>query len=238
LKIIIFDSGSLISYKSSDFETKIITDFEILDDNIGLGETISGFEKLLYISPFFNEEVEFDNKKYTRQVVNLIDTCLFISIPLIIVCPFTPYYSNTNSKKVNEKSINETNDLDSFSLFLHSIAEEVERGRHEGLDITFLRSGFTQPSLSLYHLLLKHQWHFIPKTSYDTLQKIVNIQIAMTKDSSNYIIVDEIVPLEESETFLKLKNSFRNKLFSIFKKEIYDSTLLIQLDNIFSRSIQ
>jgi hypothetical protein len=233
LDILILDSTNYLASLHPDVDYEVNHDVTILEDVLGLTELIEKFQRVVLVVDVFPKENSTSLQKILGQVVNVIDTCLFLDKSLYLVSPFTPYYGNTQVKAIYESSINESSDLDDLSLSLHQIAQEVERGRQEGCLITFLRTGFDFVKYSHLPLLLSniYQWRTFPRVS--TTENVALITSILQQDqnpNSNIILVDSFLSESDFPDIINQKNSFLNKLKSLIRKEKYSNTLPIQLD--------
>jgi hypothetical protein len=240
LEIIVFDASETLSSISLEVSCDTIHDLEIIEDVLGLADLISKYQEVVFTAGVFDLKQKNDLQKIERQVVNIIDTCLFLNKPLYIIAPFTPYYGNTQLKNIHENSINESSDLDDFSLHLHQIAQEVERGRQEGGLLTFIRTGLDLNKDCKFPMNLSklYQWRTFPTTStMDILSTLRKLLKDSENPNSNIILVSSFLLETDFPEITLNKKSLVQQFKSIFKKEKYSNSLPIQLDTLLSRSV-
>jgi hypothetical protein len=240
LEILVFDSSEISTALHLEVKCEVINDLSIIDDVLGLTELISKYQKVVFITGIFDLKQKNNLQKIQRQVVNIIDACLFLNKPLYILSLFTPYYGNTQLKTINATSINESSDIDEYSLHLHQIAQEVERGRQEGGLLTFIRSGFDLTKNNQFPSILAnaYQWRTFPLvSSTGILTKLKSIIADNINPNINLILVDSFASENDFPEIITNKKGFLYQLKSLFRKEKYNNSLPIELDTLLSKTI-
>ncbi len=230
MKIIAFDLSGLI--KEMAISNAILFDYknpveseDILLDNFEIQDQILDIDTVLLSTPLGLETQESELSKMRQMLTNTIDMCLSIKKSnLIFISNLTPYYGTKDA--INEHSLRSTRNLDTFSLHLHLMKEEIARGKEEGLEIVHLCSGFIINEASNLDLIL-HNWWQVPINTKEQLLSNISKIISKTESSNQTLFsFQSIEPADSISQIRERKSKFIFKIKHIFETKFYENSII------------